>query len=99
MSFALTGLTVASDASPMIQAYLCVSGAPGCFYSRDLLQEGPGAIADILITNAHHCMQNQPEIQYMPKDDLHFTARMSYDGQLAEVEELWFKKMIVIQLC
>jgi hypothetical protein len=24
--------------------------------------------------------------------DLHCTARMSYDGQLAEVEELWFNK-------
>ena len=84
---------VTSDASPMIQAYSCVSCATGCFYSRDLLQEGPGSIADILITNAHHCMQSQPEIQYMPTDDLHFTARMSYGGQLAVVEELWFKKI------
>ena len=36
-------------------------------------------------------MQNQPEIQYMPTDNLHCTARMSYDGQIAEVEEQWYK--------
>ena len=85
------GLTVTSNASPMIQAYSCVARAPGYFYSWDLLREGPGAIADILITTAHHCMQNQPEIQYMPTDNLHCTARMSYDGQIAEVEEHWYK--------
>ena len=84
-----TCFTVTSDACPMIQACSCVLGAPGCFYSWDLLQEGPGAIADILITNAYHCMQNQAEILYMPTDDLHCTVRMSYDGQLAEVEEVW----------
>ena len=86
-----TGLTVTSETGPMIQAYSCVPHAPGYFYSWDLLQEGPGAIADILITTAQHCMQNQPDIQYMPTDDLHCIARMSYDGQLEEIEELWFK--------
>lgn len=85
------GLTVTSDASPTIQAYSCALCAPGYFYSWDLLQEGPGSTADILIKNAHHCMQNQPEIQYMPTNELHCAARMSYDGHLAEIEELWFK--------
>ena len=83
------GLTVTSNAGPMIQAYSCVARAPGYFYSWDLLREGLGAMADILITNARHCMQNQPEIQYMPTDNLHCTARMCYYGQIAEVEEQW----------
>ena len=50
-----TGLAVTSNANPTIQALSCVLQSQGYFYSWDFIH---GSIADILITDAHHCMQS-----------------------------------------
>jgi len=83
-------LTIASDASPTVQAYSGAIRAPEYVYTWDLLTEKSGGTADILITDTHHCMQGQPAVQYMSTDDLHCTARISYERRLLEFEEFWF---------